>query len=212
MTATLESPTKTATLAERLLAITAELQDEGLTPTGRSPFSKDKALSIGDVESAITPLLVKHGVLITFDLRHLIAPHDGVREWVAEVTGVVSCSPDKEQRADWGDCGSSPAAAFSFARKSFLKMLFHIATTADDAHSDAPQAPAPRNEPKPGNRVKVLETIDTGRFCPDCGESLVIKRLEGGKSFIGCKGYPACKHTEPVETIGAVEDPDDIPF
>ena len=49
--------------------------------------------------------------------------------------------------------------------------------------------------------LKVLEEI--GRDCPDCGKPLVIRYSWRGK-FIGCSGYPDCKHTEPfTEPTGA---------
>ncbi len=37
-----------------------------------------------------------------------------------------------------------------------------------------------------------------GRSCPDCGSPLQIKRGKYGK-FIGCTGYPKCRHIEPLE-------------
>jgi len=39
----------------------------------------------------------------------------------------------------------------------------------------------------------------TDRICPECGENpLVIKWSKNGK-FLACQGFPACKHTEPLE-------------
>ncbi len=37
-----------------------------------------------------------------------------------------------------------------------------------------------------------------GRTCPDCGSPLQIKQGRYGK-FIGCTGYPNCRHIEPLE-------------
>lgn len=37
-----------------------------------------------------------------------------------------------------------------------------------------------------------------GRTCPDCNSPLHIKQGRYGK-FIGCSGYPKCKHIEPLE-------------
>ncbi len=37
-----------------------------------------------------------------------------------------------------------------------------------------------------------------GRNCPDCESELVFKQGRYGK-FIGCSGYPKCKHIEPLE-------------
>jgi len=36
------------------------------------------------------------------------------------------------------------------------------------------------------------------RKCPDCGNDLIIRHGKYGK-FIGCSGYPDCKHIEPLE-------------
>ncbi|HYO89187.1 MAG TPA: type I DNA topoisomerase [Candidatus Limnocylindrales bacterium] len=49
--------------------------------------------------------------------------------------------------------------------------------------------------------LKVVEEI--GRDCPECGKPLLIRYSWRGK-FIGCSGYPDCKHTEPfTEPTGA---------
>jgi DNA topoisomerase-1 len=43
-----------------------------------------------------------------------------------------------------------------------------------------------RSRPKP---------VPTDRTCPDCGKNLVIRSGRRGK-FLGCSGYPKCRHTE----------------
>ncbi len=41
-----------------------------------------------------------------------------------------------------------------------------------------------------------------GRDCPDCGKPLIFRYGRYGK-FIGCSGFPACRHTEPwFEKLG----------
>jgi DNA topoisomerase-1 len=41
-----------------------------------------------------------------------------------------------------------------------------------------------------------------GRDCPDCGKPLIFRYGRFGK-FIGCSGFPACRHTEPwFEKLG----------
>lgn len=36
--------------------------------------------------------------------------------------------------------------------------------------------------------------------CPDCRAPMVIRYNQSeGKDFLGCKNFPACKHTEPYE-------------
>ena len=50
---------------------------------------------------------------------------------------------------------------------------------------------------------KVIEK--TGEQCPKCGKDLIYKFSKGGK-FIGCSGYPECKHIEqPQEEKDALE-------
>jgi len=44
----------------------------------------------------------------------------------------------------------------------------------------------------------------TDRKCPECGEHfLAVKWSKNGK-FLACQGFPACKHTEPLEKAAAV--------
>ena len=48
-----------------------------------------------------------------------------------------------------------------------------------------------------GQEASAPELVE-GRACPDCGSPLQIKRGKYGK-FIGCTGYPKCRHIEPLE-------------
>ncbi|MDR0305640.1 MAG: type I DNA topoisomerase [Chitinispirillales bacterium] len=44
----------------------------------------------------------------------------------------------------------------------------------------------------------------TDKKCPECNENnLVIKWSKNGK-FLACQGFPACKHTEPLEKAAAI--------
>lgn len=37
------------------------------------------------------------------------------------------------------------------------------------------------------------------KACPDCGRTLLIRmNRENGSEFIGCTGWPECRHTEPI--------------
>jgi DNA topoisomerase-1 len=48
---------------------------------------------------------------------------------------------------------------------------------------------------------------EIGRDCPECGEPLIVRWGRYGK-FIGCKGFPDCRYTEPwLEKVG-VDCPD----
>lgn len=38
-----------------------------------------------------------------------------------------------------------------------------------------------------------------GRMCPKCGSQLIYRYSRTGSKFIGCSGYPKCKHIEPLE-------------
>lgn len=48
-----------------------------------------------------------------------------------------------------------------------------------------------------GEEAPPPETVE-GRLCPDCGNTLVIKKGRYGP-FIGCSHYPECKHIEPLQ-------------
>jgi len=55
------------------------------------------------------------------------------------------------------------------------------------------------------NESKVERPVEeTGRDCPECGKPLVIKLGRRGK-FIACKGFPECRHTEPLKGDGQTE-------
>ena len=43
-----------------------------------------------------------------------------------------------------------------------------------------------------------------GRPCPECGKPLVIRRSRRGP-FVGCSGYPSCRHTESLPTAKDAE-------
>jgi ERF superfamily/Topoisomerase DNA binding C4 zinc finger/Putative quorum-sensing-regulated virulence factor len=63
------------------------------------------------------------------------------------------------------------------------------ATASGDAAPPSPaEAEAPTQEDKPQA---------AGKVCPDCGKPLVQRaRKDGTGKFMGCSGYPGCKHTE----------------
>ena len=43
---------------------------------------------------------------------------------------------------------------------------------------------------------------DSGKICPECGKPLLIRKSKNGE-FLGCSGFPNCKHTAPIlKTIG----------
>ena len=191
---TAETPIKT--LAGRLLAITAEVGP--VKATGKSPFSGEPAQSIGDIEDALRPLLIKHGVLIRFRGRQLTKVD---REWVTEVTAVVGATdlPGEDVLDDWADCGSTPAAAYSFARKSYMKATFHIADTEEHAAGKKPPA---SGKPPAGGKVTVVSREVTGRLCPEDGGDLELVTWSNHQKKVCCVNWKdadgACKYREDV--------------
>ena len=43
--------------------------------------------------------------------------------------------------------------------------------------------------------------------CPDCGKEMVKRKGKRGE-FLGCTGFPDCRHTAPITSTGPVEDSD----
>ncbi len=51
-----------------------------------------------------------------------------------------------------------------------------------------------------GNGIKIVpKDTPTDQVCAECGKPLVIKTSKFGR-FLGCSGYPECKHTQPLGT------------
>ena len=46
--------------------------------------------------------------------------------------------------------------------------------------------------------IKAFEQQKIGKKCPKCGKDLVIRKSMYG-TFIGCSGYPKCRHTEKLD-------------
>jgi DNA topoisomerase-1 len=49
-------------------------------------------------------------------------------------------------------------------------------------------------------KEKREDTQEVVGSCPECGKDLILKRARTGSRFIGCSGYPDCKHTAPFST------------
>jgi len=64
--------------------------------------------------------------------------------------------------------------------------------------TDYPECSYTRNLNDDGTQSSAEPEIVEGRTCPKCESALVIKTGRYGK-FIGCSGYPKCKHIEPIE-------------
>jgi ssDNA-binding Zn-finger/Zn-ribbon topoisomerase 1 len=48
--------------------------------------------------------------------------------------------------------------------------------------------------------IKKIEQNKIDRKCPKCGKTLVIRSSMYGK-FLGCPGYPNCKHIEKITNV-----------
>jgi hypothetical protein len=49
------------------------------------------------------------------------------------------------------------------------------------------------------NRTDAAGVTEGAMVCPRCGEALVERRRRSdGNRFLGCKGFPACRHTAPL--------------
>ncbi len=64
---------------------------------------------------------------------------------------------------------------------------------AAGARRAAPRAPAPERVQTPERRRP--KPAETDRECPDCGKKMVVRQGRRGP-FLGCTGYPKCRHTE----------------
>lgn len=60
-----------------------------------------------------------------------------------------------------------------------------------------PDCPSKTN-PEAQKEVKQLEQHKIEKKCPDCGKDLVLRTSFYGQ-FLGCSGYPNCKHTERLD-------------
>jgi len=40
--------------------------------------------------------------------------------------------------------------------------------------------------------------IDSGKICPNCGKSMIVRTSRFGTQFLGCSGYPECKTMMPL--------------
>ncbi len=41
--------------------------------------------------------------------------------------------------------------------------------------------------------------IDSGKTCPNCGKSMIVRTSRFGTQFLGCSGYPECKTMMPLD-------------
>ncbi|RMF88046.1 MAG: type I DNA topoisomerase, partial [Nitrospirae bacterium] len=56
-----------------------------------------------------------------------------------------------------------------------------------------------RRDPADGKAVAAAPAQATGENCPKCGKPLLLKEGRYGP-FLGCSGYPKCRHIEPLKT------------
>lgn len=47
------------------------------------------------------------------------------------------------------------------------------------------------------DKPSAIDILPTNKTCPICGNKMVVRhRRKDGKTFLGCKSYPKCKHIE----------------
>ncbi len=56
--------------------------------------------------------------------------------------------------------------------------------------------------------IKQIEQQKVEKKCPKCGKDLLVRKSVYG-SFLGCSGYPQCKHTEKLGASGSKEKKED---
>lgn len=66
-----------------------------------------------------------------------------------------------------------------------------------------PDCKSKQPEQEAEQQARKLETGKLEKICPQCGKDLVLRRSFYGP-FIGCSGYPACRH---IERLGAPRAP-----
>jgi hypothetical protein len=199
-------PQPARTLHQRICAVSGAL---GPVERGSQNQYRKPAVGIDDLEEALGPLLAEHGIVTEWSygrppfspddqpLRHLeMQGQDGTYGlWMAHLRCRLVNADDPADAtdwADWWDIGSNPMAATSFARKGFLKAVFHVAAAEDEgqpARQERQDRPtAPTTAPRGPKRLAV-----PNRACGDCGDGLVVVYGQRG-SFIGHATYPStCK-------------------
>jgi hypothetical protein len=150
-------------LYQKIATVQANLGD--VEATGRSQYA-NSAISIGDVEHALRPLLADVGVVTRWQYVGLEQLDKAL--WRAHLRVIVS-DGETSFEDEWIDVGGNPMAATSFARKGYLKALFHLSEERDESGSTGtlgtpttlatatgrPQAP--RNGPPPNTERGPLE-------------------------------------------------------
>jgi len=96
------------------------------------------------------------------------------------------------------DCGADMAVKLSRYGK------FLACTTFPKCKG---KKPLPEDEERiaamEAKRKEMEEELQLGK-CPDCGSDLIVKRGRYGM-FIGCSGYPDCKHIQKIEKSSGVK-------
>ncbi len=109
-------------------------------------------------------------------------------EWLESEPLVLPVPPDLHGPQAIG-------GAITFARRYSACCILAIAAEADDDDANAAsghQAETARREPDP-NAPK----------CPKCSKPMAKRKGRDGSEFWGCKGYPECKSTLPIEATSA---------
>lgn len=127
-------------LYQRLAAIASEVKVTATGTTGRQAGNQ-RAISIGDVDEALGPLFVKHGVVSDYEFlteptSFKVPTRDGeMTMWLAQIVAHMANIDDKGDSIvrKLADIGSNPSAAVSFALKRWYRALFKLVEDDDDA-------------------------------------------------------------------------------
>lgn len=205
------TPPRKGDIFKAMSAVMAEVGAVGKNHT--NPEQHYTFRSIDDAYNAVQPALVKAGVFcIPRVIRCDREPVESARggkgtrfiletdyEWCAGDGSSVTCRMVGEA-VDYSDKGANKAQTAGY--KYALLQVFCIRLT------DKPQdRDADFGDPRPASGESDSEGKPqaAGHPCPKCGKPLVHRTRKDGKGegFMGCSGYPECKHTEKVPKDGA---------
>jgi len=153
----------------------------------------------GGPDGGVDIRLRKDGELVLVQCKQWHAYKVGVNV-VREMLGLMTA--ERAARGIVVTSGTFTEEAERFAEGKPITLIEgdHLERLIRAVQTDSPDRPA-TVEP-PTEQVATLNS--TAGRCPKCGRDLVVRVAKrganaGGK-FLGCSGYPACRHTQPYET------------
>ena len=177
---------------------------KGIAKSHRNQEQNYAFRSIDDAYNVVQPAMVEAGVFCTPRVMEYTAkPVTSSRG--TEGTQILMrvafewCAPDGSsvttimlgQAIDYSDKAANKAMSAAYKYAMLETLCIPVAEGGEDRDADyntpdaAPAAP-PTGTVAPGN-------------CPKCGKPMRKRSRKDGKGeFMGCTGYPTCKHTEKV--------------